>query len=221
MIKHRDLLKEIQEKRKRFPYGSDRFEEFIARIEKITASHDAIMTEVVDTDVKTELLRYIPISLVSALEGYFRAVVRDLVDSDSVFLERAEKFKDLKIPLNIITAVHGKKLSLGEFISHSIPFSNLEDINKNLSIFLNLDFFDVMRNAEFNIGVDRDSLLAADDDLFAGIAKTYELRNIYCHEMALAHEATQFDAIWGLFTADAFVGYSEIMTMAELNKARN
>lgn len=57
-------------------------------------------------------MRYIPISLVSTLEGYFRAVVRDLVDFNLVFLERVEKFRELKVSMNIVTAVHGKKLTL-------------------------------------------------------------------------------------------------------------
>jgi len=143
---------------------------------------------------QTELTRYFPVALIACLEGYFRMVIRDLIDAGEPFLTNAEKSaSSLKLDFSILRAVHGNAITVGELIAHGVSLSRLEHIQGSLSGLLNIDFLKALRTttdrwAHEVRGEPSTPILSNPDEVFADVAKTFELRHIICHEIASAYE---------------------------------
>lgn len=208
----RNIIVEIDERKARHPSGSNRFDLFYERFRRIIEGHDGLIESSMDDGAKKELLRYIPIAMVACMENYFRMAIADLINIGSPFADQVSEFKEIKVPLFVASALHTNKLTLGDFIAHLLPLNNLSDINRNVSTIIGCDFLRHLRESEFDLGPEiNKGLIERDDDLFSGLAKVFELRHIYCHEIAAQNYPEAFDVVWGIFTVDAFVGYSEMV----------
>jgi hypothetical protein len=138
MIGTTTAVDQILEARARNGQESKRLMAFLIRYSRI---NDLIGTELaVPRDderavkCRREALRYIPIALVAAMEGYLRFCVRDLVDQGSPFQERAKSLqKNWKPDFTLLSALANQKLSLGEIVAHFIPCNKIEDIIGTLS----------------------------------------------------------------------------------------
>jgi uncharacterized protein YecT (DUF1311 family) len=143
---------------------------------------------------KRELSRYFPVALIACVEGYFRIAIKELIDAGEPYLSNAEKpASSMKIDFSIVRAVHGKSVTVGELVAHGIPLSRLDHVEAALSNLLGISFLRALRST-----VDRWAhevkgnaavpILTEPDQVFADVAKTFELRHIICHEMASAYE---------------------------------
>ncbi len=84
MSRARDIIQEIADVRERRQFGSAMAElPFrLLALEQAFKSYDR---------KQIELARYFPVALVACIEGYFRMVVGDLIDSGEPYLTNAEK----------------------------------------------------------------------------------------------------------------------------------
>ncbi|MGH9823669.1 MAG: lysozyme inhibitor LprI family protein, partial [Blastocatellia bacterium] len=135
---------------------------------------------------KTELLKYIPISLIACAEGYLRIQCRELIDFGPPFSENAASIQQVKFDFRQVQAIRGRVVSLGDFISHLLPMNNLNDINSNLSLLIGEDFLAKLKAVEF---ADWPPERAEDvnrlfGEMCEGVKTTFRLRHIYCHEVA-------------------------------------
>jgi uncharacterized protein YecT (DUF1311 family) len=132
--------------------------------------------------------------LIACVEGYFRIAIKELIDAGEPYLSNAEKpASSMKIDFSIVRAVHGKSVTVGELVAHGIPLSRLDHVEAALSNLLGISFLRALRST-----VDRWAhevkgnaavpILTEPDQVFADVAKTFELRHIICHEMASAYE---------------------------------
>jgi uncharacterized protein YecT (DUF1311 family) len=141
-------------------------------------------------DVHSELLRYFPVALVACLEGYFRLAIKELIDAGSPYLDRAAKvFGSSRLGTEVVKALHGKQISIGEFVAHNIPLGNLAHVNTSLSILLDKDFLTQLRSvadrwAHEIQGKPKTPILENPDSTYAAVARTFEIRHVICHEMA-------------------------------------
>lgn len=72
---------------------------------------------------------FVPIRLATILEIYIRATVRDLIDSDPKYLERSEALtRGIKLDFMMFKSLQGRRVSVGDIVSHSISVSSLEQI---------------------------------------------------------------------------------------------
>lgn len=149
---------------------------------------------------KDELLRYFPIGAVACLEAYFRAACAELLDKGEPYSSRAEQLaKDLKLDWRSIRAVEGRAITSGEVLAHSLSLNNLGDIQRVMNALLETDFLSTLRDARdgyvlpfFPLPLELDpdtvqepSIVLADPDkTFRAVARTFELRHIFCHESA-------------------------------------
>ena len=92
-----------------------------------------------------EALRYCPVGLVACIEAYFRAAIRQLIDSGDPFLKRAASFDRIPFDFRIVTAIHGRTISLGGLVAHLLPLSSKKDINSSMSTLLGIDFLEAIR----------------------------------------------------------------------------
>lgn len=139
-----------------------------------------------------ELLKYIPISVVACFEAFFRSVIKELIDSGKPYSENVISFnqsKNVKFDFDIVSAIQTKKVTIGDFISHILPLNNFEDINSDLSILIGNDFTKMIKTFKdesfFESNKDNSILFIENSDqIIKDIKRTFELRNIFCHEFA-------------------------------------
>lgn len=143
----RDRISEILDRRSRQHRRGERWERFSRRMLPIMkASLELPKTRELTTTAKAELLRYFPIGVVAALEGYFRMLYADLINSGDPYATRAQAFRDIKIAPSAASAVDGRKVSIGEFISHQLRHNSFRDIRSNMSVLL--DQFESILSSE-------------------------------------------------------------------------
>lgn len=180
----RDYIKEITLVKERIGFNS--------RYELLTKLLD------IETSIKLDpflgvndvFWKYVPISTIACIEEFFNSIVKELIDFGSPFSENVIKFdQNLKIKLTfeIVHAIQGRKITIGELIAHLLPHNNFDDLNSNISTIISKDFSSALReyknikvnntlgplnsNSDFNWDITMDDL------------KTFfELRHIFCHE---------------------------------------
>lgn len=183
MSKQRDLVQEIIEIRSRNKSGPAQGELFL----RLTALQQAFEGK---DDTNEELLKYFPIAMVACIEGYFRLVIKEIIDSGEPYIENASKLVEKgRFNYDVAKAFHGQKISLGEFVSHMVSINNLSGISTNMSALLDVDYFEELstvhdRWAHEIHGKPKKPIIENIKDLKQKVAKTFELRHIFCHELA-------------------------------------
>jgi hypothetical protein len=100
----RDILKEIESKQNRFSKGSSAYKQAHKRLfALIYADFHLKPLSNEYKEVKNELIRYFSVGLVSCIEGYYRIIVKKLIDYGSPFRDNAHKLDDLKLNLQSVT----------------------------------------------------------------------------------------------------------------------
>lgn len=187
MTRTRDVIQEIADVRQRRRFGSAMSElpMRLFALEHAFKEHDKS---------QGELTRYFPVALIACVEGYFRMAIKDLVDVGDPYLSNAEKpASSLKLDFSILRAVHGKAITVGELVAHGIPLSRLDHIESAIANLIGTGFLQALRTttdrwAHEVRGEPASPILADPDQVFADVARTFELRHIICHEIASAYE---------------------------------
>ncbi len=187
MSRTRDIIEEIAQVRQRRRFGR--------AIAELPLRLFALERAFKEHDQKNEeLTRYFPVALVACIEGYFRLAIKELVDVGEPYITNAERpASSIKLDFSVVRAIHGKAVTVGELVGHSVPLSRLDHVESSMSSLLGVSFLDRMRTIadrwEHEVrGAPKKPILSNPDDVFAGVAKTFELRHIICHEIASAHE---------------------------------
>jgi hypothetical protein len=136
-----------------------------------------------------ELLKYFPIAVVACIESYFRAALRELIDAGAPFADRIEALKvpNLKFDAALVNAIAGKTITLGELIAHTIPINNLNSLDVSLSILTGEEFLRKLETVrdKFKVeveGAPDEPMLKNPNQVFADVARSFELRHIFAHE---------------------------------------
>ncbi|MFN0191302.1 MAG: lysozyme inhibitor LprI family protein [Aestuariivirga sp.] len=80
-------------------------------------------------DTSTIFANYIPIRLVTCLEVIFRSFVRQLIDHDKTYAERSKgTLNNFRIDFDFLLGLEGRRVTVGELISHHLPFNNIEQV---------------------------------------------------------------------------------------------
>jgi hypothetical protein len=188
----RDTIQQIVEIRQRRRFGSTMSELSVRlfALERTFKKLDEIKLD----EIETELFRYFPVALIACVEGYFRMAIKDLIDAGEPYLTNAEKpASSFKLDFSVLRAVHGKTITVGELVAHSVQLSRLEHIEVALSSLLGTSFLRALRTttdrwAHEIKGEPATPILTEPDRVFADVARTFELRHIICHEIASAYE---------------------------------
>ncbi len=141
-----------------------------------------------------ELLRYFPIAIVGCMESYFRLVVKQLVDSGEPYLSNArELMQSSNLKFDVIKALHGKSLTIGDIISHSISISRLEHISSIMDTILSRKFLgDVATiHDRWEVEIKHKEaipILSEPEETYRYVSKAFELRHIFCHELSTVYE---------------------------------
>lgn len=180
----RDLVGEIFRKRGTSLRRGTRLSKAQRRLDTIVAAFDYLEQQRHSPD-RQELLRYIPIALIACIEGYFRLAIQELVDSGSPYCERITELSDTVLSKEHVVAIHLRRVSLGEIISHTVKISQFGDITKAMSSLFGCDFLAALKRAQFSASEDGTPVTfdRFAPKAFASLRDIFTLRHIYCHQL--------------------------------------
>lgn len=204
----RDYINEIIEKRGRLVEQADRMENFLKRVHPVVSGFRAIKDLEDEIDYKNEWLKYSAIGYIACLEGYFRLLVADLINYGEPFITNVKNFRDIKFSIENIVAIHLKKVTLGDYISHLLTINSIHDINSNISTILDIDFFNELKAFPCKAW-HNDPLNKVFPDIISSPQKMFELRHLYCHELATKEKVNVEDIELCISTTAAFVFFTE------------
>lgn len=187
MGKSRNIIEEIESIKKRL--GSGGFPWYLSgrlsSIQSLFKEHGSS---------NKELSRYFPIALIACIEAYTRLSIAQLIDSgDPYFSNAAKILGSLKLNYEILAALKGEKVSIGELVSHNLQINRLDHVSSCMSSVLGSNFIVEISNIhdrwEHEVHKKpKASILKEPEKTFADIAKTFEARHIFSHEIAHQYE---------------------------------
>jgi Lysozyme inhibitor LprI len=187
MARSREIIEQIADARRRLRAGRASAELPI-RLQSIEHAFSTLNRE------NKELIRYFPVALVACMEGYFRITIKEVVDVGEPYLSNAERLiASLKLDFTFVKALHGKSVTVGELVGHNIPLSRLDHIEAAMTTLLDSSLIEGLRafRSRWEVetrGAASGPILSEPDQIFADVARTFELRHIISHELASAHE---------------------------------
>jgi hypothetical protein len=164
--------------------------------------------------------------LVACFEGYFRLVYADLIDQVPQFQSNAaSRFNDIKFTLQTAISLRHHSVSLGDFIAHLLPTNNLEDINRNVSGITTMDFLDDFKTKRPKVYPDVQTALLpeweVDEDaqIISRVKRIFELRHVFCHELAPTESVSIGQVSEYSYTAIKFLHISEAVISEYLSSS--
>ena len=146
-----------------------------------------------------ELLRYFPIAVVGCIESFYRLAIKALVDSVEPYLTNAKAlFTNIKTGFEVLQAMHGQTITVGDLVAHSLKISNLSHVSSHMDQLLGDGYLK-------NLGSVRDRwkvevhgapdqpILDDSDETFRWVSRAFELRHIFCYELATNHDVEPSD----------------------------
>ena len=188
----RNYIDEILKRRERLFRRLPRWKQTSRRLLRISDTLKYIeKRKGIEPKYRGEVMRYFPVAMVACMEGYFRLVVRDLVNAGHPFRERVADLEKMEIGLESLLAIADRQLSPGDFVSHFLRFNNLDDIQRNMSKLHDRDFLHEVKTWEVAMGDGKTPIVLGElqPPVVPLLERLFELRHIYCHELAVKQEA--------------------------------
>lgn len=231
MVKKRDFILEIESIRSNLLENKSRINQAHTRWFDVTGSLVALDKLPPDFPETKKLVRtianYAPICAVACLEGYFRLLIRDLIDYGLPFSVNAQEFKDVKLNLVEINAIWDKRVTVGEFIAHLLPINNLSDINSHMTVLLGEDLIKLVRHSSPNGRREGNQILPESrvfeelsPNMISDIVKIFELRHTLCHELATAYPVSIEDIELMYFNIRNFINTVEYLMTMRMQSAK-
>jgi uncharacterized protein YecT (DUF1311 family) len=151
-------------------------------------------------DIAPELLQLVPIRIVACMEGCLKAAAAQLINHGDPYLQRARDLSgQIKLDFDILTALLGQRITVGEMVVHSLKWQSLATINATMSKLLDGEFFQGLRTAKDRRHMDKrkePTVIVKDlDRMLSKLAETIRIRQILCHEMASFFELAREEAL--------------------------
>lgn len=202
---NRNYTTEILSKKSRLYPRSQRWENVAIHLHSLNETAELLMflrlkkekiDEILDEDdqfgrldiesARAELEQYIPIRAIACIEGYFRLVYADLIDSGDPYRNNAASKFERKFSIETALSLQANSISIGEFIAHFLPLSSFEDIKSTMNQLIGDDFLKLFKEKRDDLPVQQ-ALPGFDTfaELVSSIKGIFEVRHIYCHEIAM------------------------------------
>lgn len=186
MTKKRDLVAEIEEIRQR-PGTESNPVMIPLRMMNIARAFQS------SPALDSELVRYVPIGTVACIEGFFRSAVKECIDAGGQFAKNARhlrQVRDLRADFDILDAVHGRRISIGELYAHLVSINRLEQIDSIMSTIIGKSFLQQLKNVQSRWDVEvkgepQKPIIADLDIVLQHVDEMFRLRHIYAHELVV------------------------------------
>lgn len=162
-----------------------------------------------------EMLKYYPIAFAACIESYFRGAIKILIDSREDFLKNSRKLlnQQPKLDFDMMRKLQDE-ITVGDVVSLFISINNLENIQKSMSQIMGIDFFERLSkvHARQSSGVSaaaKDPVIEDREEVLRYVARTFELRNIFCHESATGFDVDSEEISKCVKNSEIFLRASE------------
>jgi hypothetical protein len=179
----RDLVAEIEEIRSRT--NSPDWDNGITKLL-------FLCTQTQKLEHEDEQQAYFLVASIAAIETYFQWEIRSLIDSgDDRYINNLRlDDQPLRWSHELLLAVRGKRVSIGELVAHSVRLNNLDAIGKIMGQLLQTDFIELVKDARdpelrSEQGVNAPTIIRSASETLPRVKRTFELRHIICHEAHL------------------------------------
>ncbi|SCB40748.1 Uncharacterized conserved protein YecT, DUF1311 family [Rhizobium multihospitium] len=163
---------------------------------------------------------FVPMRIVTIIEVFVHDKIREFVDCGDSYLERAEHLaKDLKVDFAFLRQLAGRKLSVGDIISHSISTNNLAQLIDNFKKIIP-NFEEKLRNSR-TIWIEdtepQEPIIADYNHMKAQLSRLFEIRHILTHELPTEVPFRIAEIAGFLEAATEFIGATEWVLIGELH----
>lgn len=145
-------------------------------------------------NIDEELWRYFPISIITCLEAFFRLAIKQLIDAGEPYLTNSQYLLGKRrIDFDILKALHGQTITIGDIAAHLISINNLNQISEIMNELLRHSFLKEVSQTYDRCSVEifkepKKAIISDSNLTFRLVARTFELRHIFCHEFANKYE---------------------------------
>ena len=154
----------------------------------------------------SEALALAPVGIAAAIESYVRGTIRELVDAGDPFVERVDKLKmRIKPGMGAMKALHGRRISLGQWVSHLVHISRIGHLDDHLcalfgaadlrTLLAEIRYFDGPSPSDFGVMLDEEPdapageteeapthAVADPDRVIESLDKLFDARHRAAHE---------------------------------------
>lgn len=123
------------------------------------------------------------ISLVTALETYFRDTIIWLINKKKVNISNLVSKVDKKFNIAEIDIIHKERISSGELIATQFNFQNLKIIDELFSLVFQVNFFRMVKQYKFYYADKKTDFIQLDDDFYSDLENLLKLRHNFTHDI--------------------------------------
>ena len=161
-----------------------------------------------------ELRRYFPLAVIAVIEGSVRSAVQRLIDEKPGCFEKfltCQWSREQKFDLSVLQAVSGKRISVGELISHLVTVKSVDNVIRVLSDVLGQSVVPLLQRIHDRWSVEvecapKEPMISDLDGVLAALAAAFKHRHILAHEPADGLKISVDEVADELRAAAAFVG---------------
>jgi hypothetical protein len=210
---HFNVEKVLLQRALRKTRSESAFENFLSQLELIEELYVDIEQNISSPILVQQARKQAIISLVSALEVFFKDTLKNAYDSnvfeDSELLHNIHKH----FYLNDIENIIKHKISVGELLASLFTFHSLRSINKVFSGLIGRNFFNQVNQFEFEIeveqeknhnGIKKTTILQEDYKVYQRMQQLYSLRPFITHDQPEKSTISEYQVQNFIGTANLF-----------------
>lgn len=190
---------------------------FFGQLELIENLYFEIEKNIESHKLIQQARRQLVISLVSALEVYFKDLLMQSYDSGVFENSYLVKVMNRRFLLSDIKNIIDNKFTVGEILASIFTFNNLKSVNKVFSGLIGMNFFKELNDFEFELKspvsddggtahfTEKTTLLTEDRRIYSTLKELYSLRPFITHDQPEKSSISEFQVHYflsavGLFT---------------------
>lgn len=210
---HFNVEKVLLQRALRKTRSSSAFENFMSQLELIEELNVDIEQNITSTRLVQQARKQAIISLVSALEVFFKDTLKNTYDSGA--FENSQLLRDIPkhFFLNDIENIIKYKISVGELLASIFTFHSLRSINKVFSGLIGKNFFTQINQFKFEVEFEKEenhddvketTLRHEDYKIYQKIEELYSLRPFITHDQPEKSMISEFQVQNYLSAANLF-----------------
>lgn len=168
------------------------------------------------------MAEFVPMRISTCIEVYVRELVRELIDAGNPHSDKAAKLaKSAKLDLAFAAHLAGKRLSIGDFVAHSVSIGSIDAV---ISIFSTLivDFSRKLKMAHPRWTEDEctwplEPIIQDYERTLNSLRKVFEVRHVLTHELPDASVVDELDVEELCKAARLFVEACDWVVVGELH----
>jgi uncharacterized protein YecT (DUF1311 family) len=136
-----------------------------------------------------EFVAYFPVVGVACIEVQIRGAIAQMVDEGSAYAKNAKELvKDQKFDFEVLNALEGREITLGELLAHVVPINHLQDCDRVMSAVVGASYLEGLKHTRDRWAVEIEGkpdlpMIADPSQVFTDIDELFTIRHRCAHEV--------------------------------------